>query len=102
MDDVFSKAQAIPRHNILCYVNADIILMSDIIKAVEHVQKKKKVSLMVGRRWNIDLTQPLDFSEPDWQEKLRASVLKSGKPTPGLSLGFIKRRRQNATNVLDR
>jgi len=82
LDDVFLKAQAMARHNILCYVNADIILMSDIVKAVEHVQKKKKVFLMVGRRWNIDLGRPLDFSQPDWQEKLRASVLRSGKPTP--------------------
>ncbi len=37
---------------------------------------------MVGRRWNIDLDQPLDFSQPDWQERLRASVLTLGKPTP--------------------
>jgi hypothetical protein len=82
LDDVFLKAQAMARHNILCYVNADIILMSDIVKAVEHVQKKKKVFLMVGRRWNIDLSKPLDFSQSDWQERLRASVLRSGKPTP--------------------
>lgn len=81
LDDVFSKAQAIARHNILCYVNADIILLLDILQAVEYVREKKKAFLMVGRRWNIDLGQPLDFSQPDWQERFRAFVLRSGRPT---------------------
>jgi hypothetical protein len=82
LDDVFSKAQVIASHNILAYINADVILMSDIVKAVERVQAEKKAFLMVGRRWNIDLGEPLDFSQSDWQERLRASVLKLGKPTP--------------------
>jgi len=81
LDDVFSKAGAVARHDIIGYVNADIILMSDVIKAIERVREKKKTFLMVGRRWNIDLGQPLDFSQPDWQERLRAFVLKRGKPT---------------------
>jgi len=82
LDDMFLKAQAVARHDIMGYVNADVILMSDIVKAVEHVREKKKAFLMVGSRWNIDSGQPLDFSQPDWQERFRASVLKSGKPTP--------------------
>ncbi len=82
LDDVFSKARAISGNDILGYVNADLILMSDMVKAVKRVREKKKDFLMVGRRWNIDLRQPLDFSRPDWQERLRVAVLQSGKPTP--------------------
>jgi hypothetical protein len=82
LDDVFSKAQEAASGAVMCYVNADVILISDIVKAVERVQKEKKAYLMVGRRWNVDLDQPWDFSQPDWQEKLRASVLRLGKPTP--------------------
>jgi hypothetical protein len=81
LDDVFSKAQEVASSAVMCYVNADVILMSDMVKAVERVQKEKRAYLMVGRRWNIDLDQPLDFSQPDWRERFRASVLRLGKPT---------------------
>ncbi len=82
LDDLFVKAQEAARYEIMCYINADIILTSDIINAIEHVREKMRAFLMVGRRWNTDLGQPLDFSQPDWQERLRAYVLKSGKPAP--------------------
>jgi len=82
LDDVFSKAQAAASYDVMGYINADIILLSDIIKAVEFVQKKRKAFLMVGRRWNINLEQRLDFSGPDWEEQLRSYVRRSGKPTP--------------------
>jgi hypothetical protein len=82
LDDVFSKAETVARHNMMCYINADVILLSDIMKAVEYVQKKKKAFLMVGKRWNINLEQPWDFSRSDWEEKLRTLVYRSGTPTP--------------------
>lgn len=82
LDDVFSKAQANARYDVMGYINADIMLLSDIIKAVEYVQKKKRAFLMVGRRWNITLEQPWDFSGSGWEEQLRTCVQRSGKPTP--------------------
>ncbi len=82
LDDVFSKAAAVARHDMMGYINADIILLSDILKAVESVQEKKKAFLMVGRRWNIDFGQPLDFSQSEWQDRLRKYVKESGRPTP--------------------
>ena len=38
IDYMFSKAQALARHDVLCYVNCDIILMDDFIRAVERVK----------------------------------------------------------------
>jgi hypothetical protein len=87
LDDVFAKAEGAATHDIVGYVNADIILMSDIVKAIECVRREKTVFLMVGQRWNIDVESPVDFSQPDWEEKLRRLVLRSGKPTP--HLGWI-------------
>jgi hypothetical protein len=82
LDDVFSKAQSVASYDVMGYINADIILLSDILKAVEVIQKKKTAYLMVGRRWNIDLEQPWDFSGSDWEERLRNYVHRSGEPTP--------------------
>jgi hypothetical protein len=82
LDDVFARARAVAKYDILCYVNADIILLSDLPKAVGYVQGRGKAFLMVGRRWNIDLTGDLNFCDPSWQEQLRKYVKESGKPTP--------------------
>lgn len=67
---IFGRAQEIGRHDILCYVNCDIILTSDFLRAVESVSRWQEKFLMVGRRWDVEVTQPLDFSHPGWQEAI--------------------------------
>lgn len=71
LDSMFGKAQAMARHDVLCYVNCDIILMSDFRRAVERVRAKYKRFLMVGRRWDTPITQPLDFHDPEWSKTAR-------------------------------
>ncbi len=78
VNDLFVKAQTMTTNNLLCYVNADIILMSDFLPAVQRVKKKRRF-LLVGQRWDIDLDKPWDFEQPDWEERLQAYVTKTGK-----------------------
>ena len=87
VDDMFARAQTLARHNLLCYINCDIILMSDFRSALERVTAWRSLSrhsslatrhfpfLMVGRRWDLDITQPIDFSSPGWQEQTRGRAL---------------------------
>ena len=67
LDYIFDRAQEIARHDILCYVNCDIILMADICRALERVNAANPQFLMVGRRWDTDITEPVNFSAADWQ-----------------------------------
>lgn len=69
--DVFDKAEASASHALMCYVNADIILMDDFLVAVERVSQRFPDFLLVSRRWNLDIREPLAFG-PDWQSELRA------------------------------
>ncbi len=39
LDYLFARAQAIARHEILCYINCDIILMQDFCRAVGRVSR---------------------------------------------------------------
>lgn len=78
VDDIFAKAEQAAASDILCYVNADIILMSDFADAVREVTQGTTKSLMVGRRWNVDLTEALDFEAPDAEEDLRTTVQSRG------------------------
>lgn len=77
VNDIFKTAQKIAKNRILAYVNADIILMSDFMKAVRQITLSK--FLMVGRRWDIDIKELIKFEEADWEEKLRERVVKGGK-----------------------
>jgi hypothetical protein len=75
---IFGPAQNFARHDTLCYVNCDIILGKDFAMAIERVSAWNKRFLMVGRRWDSDITAPINFSNPAWEEDLRAFVLREG------------------------
>lgn len=71
LDYMFSRAQGISRHDLLCYINCDIILTADFCSALERVKATHPEFLMVGRRWDTDILEPIDFSEPDWAAEAR-------------------------------
>jgi hypothetical protein len=76
---IFDRAQEIARHNFVCYANCDIMLTSDFRAALELVSKTYNEFLMIGRRWDTDITEPWEFGQPDWDSELRARALLKGK-----------------------
>jgi len=84
LDYMFARAQTIARHEILCYINCDILLTQDFRRAVERVRAVHREFLVVGRRWDTDVTEPLVFARADgqateWEAELRALALRSGR-----------------------
>jgi hypothetical protein len=75
---LFDRAQEKARYDRMCYVNADILLMSDFTRAVQRVIIEMPKSLMVGRRWNLDLKEPIDFNA-NWEDWLLTEVAHRGK-----------------------
>lgn len=75
--DLFERAQKMAENDLLCYINADIILLEDFLKAVEIVSLER--FLMVGQRVDLDYCDPLDFSSKDWTNRLRKKVEEEGK-----------------------
>jgi hypothetical protein len=70
LDFIFGRAQELARHNTLSYVNCDIILTDQFLAAQQRLQLWRPKYLMVGRRWDTDITEPLDFSALDWEERI--------------------------------
>lgn len=68
---IFERAQAIASHDILCYCNCDILLSSDFLRSVNRVATDEPKFLMVGRRWDTDITSPIDFGNPSWWQNVR-------------------------------
>ncbi len=77
LNSIFEVAQAAASNDIMAYVNADIILMSDFMDAVKRMPKSS--FLMTGQRWELDLKEQLVFSDDNWEESLKALVGKKGR-----------------------
>lgn len=68
VNHAFRLARQHARHETLCYVNADIILTSDLVRAVERLEFPEFV--MTGRRCNVEIDGPLKFDEKAWEQRL--------------------------------
>ena len=76
---LFDRAHEISRHNILCYANCDIMLTSDLRGAIEVTSKTYSKFLIIGRRWDTNITESWDFTQAEWDQQLRSLALLTGK-----------------------
>jgi len=76
INDMFEKAQEVAKNRILAYVNADIILMKDFPGAISGINLEK--FLMVGRRWDLDVKERINFENPNWEKELLEKVKENG------------------------
>ncbi len=74
LNDMFAGAQALATYSTMAYVNPDIILMDDLMRAVELVTLWRERSLIVGERTNLDVDQLLDLESPGWQLRLQSTA----------------------------
>jgi hypothetical protein len=63
---------------VLAFANADVIFTQSMIDCVNVVYQQEKEFLLVGRRYDIEITALLDFSE-GWQERLLAINQEKGR-----------------------
>jgi hypothetical protein len=79
LDEMFGRAQTLARHEVLCYVNCDIILLEDFRVALERVKQSYPRFLAVGRRWDTDITEAIDFEAQGQSASIRKQALQSGR-----------------------
>lgn len=76
ISDAFAQAERRARHRILVYANSDMILLADLVRAIERVQHLPRF-LLCGRRWNLQVRGPLTF-DAEWVPQLRAAAARDG------------------------
>jgi hypothetical protein len=89
LDDLFRQAELYASTPLLGYVNSDIILTDDFFAALERVRAQYEKFMMVGRRWDLDWNQPLDFSQPGWAETIRSRALHANVQRPGNYIDYF-------------
>lgn len=77
VNDLFEKAERAASGACMCYVNADIILMRDFLRALEIVARRMPCSLMVSKRIDLDVPEPLEFAA-GWEKQLAQRLRANG------------------------
>jgi hypothetical protein len=91
VNDLFARAEELGNHKVMAYVNADIILMSDFMTAVMKLSRKRRF-LMVGQRWDLDVTEPIEF-RGEWRMHLREKIAEVGQLHPSTGIDYFVFRR---------
>lgn len=77
---VFESAGKESAANLLCYLNADIVLLPDFFEAVARMKSSR--FLGIGQRWDLDIDVSIDFSDPSWAAWLWQLVQSKGRIHP--------------------
>jgi len=78
ISSMFKLARKNSNSDLLCIINADMVLMPDFVEAAKQSVKLKDKFVLLSQRWDLDVTAPLDFSG-DWSHGLRSKVNGQGQ-----------------------
>ncbi len=78
ISSMFELARQNSNSDLLCIVNSDMLLMPDFVEAAEQVVKQKDKFVLLSQRWDLDITQAIDFTE-GWQDRLSSIVHRQGQ-----------------------
>ncbi|HAL16366.1 MAG TPA: hypothetical protein DCP32_06330 [Anaerolineaceae bacterium] len=81
ISDLFDQARSHADSPLLAYVNADILLLPDFVETARYAMQQRKDFLLVGQRWDLDVTEPLAFAA-GWDAALRQRAQQQGKLHP--------------------
>ena len=78
ISSIFEAAQRMADTTWVAYVNTDIILLGNFAAAAARLPAQLAPSLIVGRRHDLMVWDAMDFSPPNWEEKLVGKVKQEG------------------------
>jgi hypothetical protein len=77
ISSLFDTARAQNNSPLLAYVNADILLFPEFLSSTHNALAQASHFLMVGQRWDLEITRDLDFSA-GWQASLKQECAENG------------------------
>ncbi|HET9915034.1 MAG TPA: hypothetical protein VFQ13_24300, partial [Anaerolineales bacterium] len=96
ISSMFQLAREHSNSDLLCIINADMLLMPDFVEAAMEcksllLQKRQQVSprrhgdaagpqnfVLLSQRWDLDVTRPIEFTE-GWENRLSSMVHRQGR-----------------------
>jgi hypothetical protein len=78
VNSIFALARTYSTASLLAYLNADILVFPDFVATTRRMAALSQKFLLVGQRWDLDVTQDLDFG-PGWDQRLRRDLQARGR-----------------------
>jgi len=77
VSSIFQLARESTASPCMAYVNADVLLLPKFVKISHQVASQAEKFLVVGQRWDVDITDLLSFGE-NWESDLEEQALING------------------------
>jgi hypothetical protein len=79
--DIFARAQSMSSNETMCYLNSDIIVMSSLMGAIDHLTSHYSTEpfLGVARKTNVPIERPIEFEQVSWESHLTREARQRGK-----------------------
>jgi len=78
VNDLFRIGSEVASGEWLAYVNADIVLLRDFLESLQALRDFPRPALVIGRRWDLDFRECIEFSDPAWESRVAALVRAQG------------------------
>src|SRR5688572_22964868 len=88
ISSMFQLARENSSSDLLCIINADMILMPDFVEAARRSRFKRDEFVVLSQRWDLDVTEPIEFIE-GWQDHLSSTVHRLGTLHRPAGSGFF-------------
>lgn len=77
INSIFNLAMENSQTELMAYVNADIILMQDFLTTIDRLPNLDRL-LVIGRRWNLNIEDEIDYESLDWKYRLITKLKAEG------------------------
>jgi len=78
VSSIFALARQASQAPLLAYLNADMLMLPDLVQAARQVSQQLGDFLLIGQRWDLDVRTSLDYA-PGWDARLRADLGARGR-----------------------
>jgi hypothetical protein len=86
---IYDQAQELARHDLLCHLNCDILLLDDFPAAVQRIAGASEPFLLAGRRWDVDIQESLKFENIGWQDEVRRLAMQTNRRRPSQWIDYF-------------
>jgi hypothetical protein len=86
----------------VCYINSDIVLLNDFDKTFKAFLDKfpnRKSFLLIGQRWDWANPKAIDFSDSNWQNKIKRQAKKNGKVHSPAGIDYFLHTKQTFPHI---
>ena len=98
LSSAFEVVKNISSNDLMCYVNSDIIFLKDFISSIKRINIEK--ILIIGNRWNVDMTEEINYCDPNWEEKIKVCINNKGSLHPPIGADYFIFRKSEALSCI--